>query len=246
MAKLTTSYKMPALEHLRDKPLRVAAFVRDSDYESAVRIQIEHYTKLVDSFPKWTLCGCYAGRGKKSAPEKDKTGYAKLISDCKNGKIDLIIAKNVSLFSRNLQTAIDHIRDLKTLEPPVGVYFEENNLYTLDDRTSCFLSLFALMAEEESNMKNRTMHPPSIGSFSNLLKRVRTKKGMTQQEVADAAGISQRQYQRFESEERKISNASFRIAMSVCKALEIFPDMLLNDQIDFLNHKGKTTTHKNK
>ena len=239
MAKSNPKILLPALEHLRDKPMRIAVFCRDTDNETSIRIQREHYTKLVDSFPQWTFCGCYAGRGNKSVSEDKKTGYAKLISDCKNGKIDLIIAKNVSLFSRNLQTAIDHIRDLKTLEPPVGVYFEENNLYTLDDRTSCFLSLFALMAEEESNMKNRTMHPPSIGSFNNLLKRIRTKKGMTQQEVADAAGISQRQYQRFESEERKISNASFRIAMSVCKALEIFPDMLLNDQIDFLNQKRK-------
>ena len=229
---------LPALEHLQDKPLRVAAYCRETNdertWESMKTMQLKHYSSLIGSFPNWTFIGCYAGRGKNS-------GYAKLISDCKNGEIDLIITKSVSVFSRNIQTALDNIRELKNFFPPIGVYFEENNLYTLDSSTGYFLSLFALMVEEEAKMKHQQMHPPCADFFDNPLKHARTRKGLTQQEVADRANISQRQYQRFESEERNITTASFRITMSVCKALGIVPETLLNNK-PYLTHKKEKST----
>ena len=55
----------------------------------------------------------------------------------------------------------------------------------------------------------------------NMLKRIRKSKGMTQQAAADAAGISLRQYQRFDGGEHDLRNASFRIGMAICRALDI-------------------------
>jgi len=65
-----------------------------------------------------------------------------------------------------------------------------------------------------------------------MLKRARKSKGMTQQQVADAAGIHLRPYQRFEYGERDLAGASFRIAYAVCKVLGIDPEKLLCDPID--------------
>ena len=64
--------------------------------------------------------------------------------------------------------------------------------------------------------------------FITILKDARKASNMTQQQVANKAGISLRQYQKFESGERKLITASFRIAMDVILALEIKPDVLLN------------------
>jgi len=66
---------------------------------------------------------------------------------------------------------------------------------------------------------NQTCEDLTIGT--NTLKRARKMKGMTQQNVADKANISLRHYQKFESGERDLNNASFRIGLSVCKALGI-------------------------
>ena len=55
----------------------------------------------------------------------------------------------------------------------------------------------------------------------NMLKRIRKSKGMTQQAAADAAGISLRQYQKFDGGERDLRNASFRIGMAICRVLDI-------------------------
>jgi len=65
---------------------------------------------------------------------------------------------------------------------------------------------------------------------ANILKEVRKVNGMTQQQVADGANISLRHYQKFESGEREITNASFRIAMAVIKVLEINPEILTTNQ----------------
>lgn len=85
---------------------------------------------------------------------------------------------------------------------------------------------------EESRLKGQG----GIGLRSGLplLKATRTKKQMTQKEVAVRSKISLRQYQRFESGERNMIDAPFRTAMSVCNTLEITPAELV------LSEKEKT------
>jgi transcriptional regulator with XRE-family HTH domain len=74
----------------------------------------------------------------------------------------------------------------------------------------------------------------------NILKTARKSKCLTQKQVADRAGIRLRQYHRFESKERNLISASFRIAMAVCEALEIEPQTLLR-QTQFSNSKNNLT-----
>ena len=68
-----------------------------------------------------------------------------------------------------------------------------------------------------------------MSSISMILKTYRKQKSMTQQEVADAAGINLRHYQMFESGTRDLLNASFRVAYAVCKALDVPIELMDNN-----------------
>ena len=238
MAKTKSDIKLPALEKLWNEPLRVAAYCRNAPEESVPWPVYTYYTSLVSSFTKWIFIGCYAGRKCAEKTEQIMGGFPELITACKDAKIDLILVRSLTVFTRNIYDAISNIRNLQSLDPPVGVYLEDSNLYTLGDNSNLLLTMLAVLTEQKSKDKNKTIGIECCDfSETNPLKRARIKKGSTQQEIADKAGISLRQYQKFEQGERQITNASFRIAMSVCKALGIIPTMLLPSGQTFLEHK---------
>lgn len=62
-----------------------------------------------------------------------------MIEDCKAGKIDLIVTKSVSRFARNVVDCIKYARDLRALSPPVGIYFETENINTLSQNGELLL-----------------------------------------------------------------------------------------------------------
>jgi len=221
----------PALAGVSDTPLRVAAFFRKVPDDGALRQQHERYSKLLGAFPKWTFIGCYAGQSAANKTDVFMGGYPQLLADCKETKIELIMVKSPHLLSRNIIDAIDIIHDLRKLKPSVGVYIEDFDHYSLHEDSRLFLTLYAALAEQESKLRSKARRTICCASFeTNPLKRARTEKGMTQQEVADKAKISIRHYQMFEREEREIANASFRLVISVCDALDINPRSLLNDK----------------
>ena len=80
-----------------------------------------------------------------------------MIRDCKEGKLDLIITKSVSRFARNVMITIGTVRDLAHLKPPVGVFFESECIFSLNDDSQMALSFQATMAEEESHTRSRSM-----------------------------------------------------------------------------------------
>ena len=76
-------------------------------------------------------------------------------------------------------------------------------------------------------------------NFGTVLRKARKVNKMTQQQVADKAGIRIRHYQRFENGEREITNASFRIAMAVIMALEINAEVLLSYSKSLMTDQGE-------
>ena len=97
-----------------------------------------------------------------------------------------------------------------------------------------FRLLVAEQARWESEMKSsfcRGAHYTSAQIFG-VLNAARRSKGMTQQQVADAARIHLRHYQMFEGGKRDLANASFRIVFAICKALDIDPEEILRDAVD--------------
>ena len=73
-----------------------------------------------------------------------------MIEACMAGKIDMIITKSISRFARNVVDCLSTIRTLKALNPPVGIFFEKENLDSLDEKSDVFLTMLASFAQEES------------------------------------------------------------------------------------------------
>lgn len=86
-----------------------------------------------------------------------RAGFSKLIKNCRTGLIDMIITKAVSRFARNLMDCIKYVEELKSLDPPVNVYFEQEKLNTSVQTSSIILIVLAMVAEEERHMKSEAI-----------------------------------------------------------------------------------------
>lgn len=146
----------------KDRFFRVCAYCRvstDNDEQlSSFELQQAHYRQLVKDHPNWELKHIFADQGISGTSLKNRDEFNEMIAACKRGEYDLIITKSVSRFARNLVDCISLIRMLKGLTPPVGVYFETDNLYTLGENTEFMLSFLATFAQEESVKKSEAMN----------------------------------------------------------------------------------------
>ena len=146
----------------RDRFFRVCAYCRvstDNDEQlSSFELQQAHYQQLVQDHPNWNLKHIFADQGISGTSLKNRDEFNAMIEACKQGEYDLIVTKSVSRFARNLVDCISLIRMLKGLRPPVGVYFETDNLYTLGENTEFMLSFLATFAQEESVKKSEAMN----------------------------------------------------------------------------------------
>ena len=90
----------------------------------------------------------YTDKGITGVSTKKREGFNRMIQDALAGRIDLIITKSVSRFARNTVDTLTAIRKLK--EYGVEVYFEEQNIYTLDGKGEVLLTIMSSIAQEES------------------------------------------------------------------------------------------------
>ncbi|MDR1410408.1 MAG: recombinase family protein [Oscillospiraceae bacterium] len=145
----------------RLKKLRVCAYIRVStdsrDQENSLKNQRAHYEKFIAQFPHWEYMGIFADERISGTSLKNRTGFRQMVEVCKAGKIELIVVKEVSRFARNVIDCLNTVQELLTLDPPVGIYFENNNLNTLDAGNKMFLTMFAMFAELESELKSRSV-----------------------------------------------------------------------------------------
>lgn len=141
---------------------RVAVYARvstdDPRQTSSYELQKNHYKDLVDRHPNWDLVDIYADEGISGTSLKHRDAFIKMINDCQGGKIDLIVTKSVARFARNILDCIGHIRQLAGMQPPIGVFFETENIYTLNGNSEMLLSFMATMAQEESHNKSEIMN----------------------------------------------------------------------------------------
>jgi DNA invertase Pin-like site-specific DNA recombinase len=130
----------------------------DSDKQtSSYEMQQKYYSRLIENHAGWKLIGIYADEGISGTSLKRRDSFNRMIEDCKQGKIDLIVTKTVSRFSRNILDCISCVRELAALNPPVGVYFETEGIYTLTPGSEMALSFLATLAQEESRNKSAVM-----------------------------------------------------------------------------------------
>lgn len=139
----------------------VAVYVRvstdDIRQTTSYELQKKYYEDFVLRHPNWTLVRIYADEGISGTSMSHRDQFNRMIADCKAGKIDLIITKSVSRFARNVRDFIGVVRDLADLEPKVGVFFESECIFSLNDDSQMALTFQATMAEEESHTRSRSM-----------------------------------------------------------------------------------------
>lgn len=132
--------------------IRTAAYCRVSteqeEQEGSYDVQMRYYREKIGLSPAMELVGLYGDRGK-SGLHTSRPGLQKLLADCEAGKIDLILTKSVSRFARSMADCVDLIQRLRGWK--VTVFFEREGLQTDNRRIDLFMSIFAALAQEESN-----------------------------------------------------------------------------------------------
>lgn len=131
---------------------RVAAYCRVSTKQeeqlNSYETQVRYYTDRINREPGWKLAGIYADKGITGISMKKRDEFNKLIRQCKRGKVDMIIVKSISRFARNTLDCLKITRMLRELK--VDVYFEEQNLHSIDPSSEFYISIYGSVAQSES------------------------------------------------------------------------------------------------
>lgn len=134
------------------KKIRVAAYCRvstDSDAQlESLAAQKTHYENYITSRDDWEFAGLYFDEGITGTKKNKRLELMRLVDDCKAGKIDFVITKSISRFSRNTTDCLELVRKLLTLHIPI--FFEKENINTGSMESELFLAILSSMAEGES------------------------------------------------------------------------------------------------
>lgn len=134
------------------KKIRVAAYCRvstkEDDQLNSYAAQVEYYTGYISGKAEWEFVGIYADEGITGTKLRRRKDFNRMIADALDGKIDLIIVKSVSRFARNTVDALSTVRDLR--EKNVKIFFEKENIDSLDSKCDMVLNIYASLAEDES------------------------------------------------------------------------------------------------
>lgn len=109
-----------------------------------------HYTQFIQKNPEWELAGIYADDGITGTNTKKREEFNRMIQDCIAGNIDMIITKSISRFARNTLDCLKYIRELK--EKNIPVFFEKENINTMDSKGEVLLTIMASLAQQESSL----------------------------------------------------------------------------------------------
>lgn len=110
--------------------------------------QVDYYTNYIKSRPEWEFVKVYTDEGISATNTRHRSGFNQMIQDALDGKIDLIVTKSVSRFARNTVDSLTTVRKLK--EKGVEVYFQKENIYTLDSKGELLITIMSSLAQEES------------------------------------------------------------------------------------------------
>ncbi len=138
---------------------RVAAYCRvstDSDEQlTSYNTQMQVYTEMIAENHDWEFAGMYADEGISGTRADKRPQFTKMINDCLNGKIDMIITKSVSRFARNTVECLEYVRMLKARG--IGIIFEEQNIDTLKTDSELYLVIYAGFAQSESESMSKNI-----------------------------------------------------------------------------------------
>ena len=129
---------------------RVAAYARVStnneEQLTSYEAQVDYYTKYIQGRPDWEFVKVYTDEGITGTNTKHRDGFNEMIEDALASKIDLIITKSVSRFARNTVDSLITVRKLK--EKGIEVFFEKENIYTLDSKGELLITIMSSLAQD--------------------------------------------------------------------------------------------------
>ena len=143
--------------HMLDrKVLRFAIYVRGADTVSSQEQLLQKYRDLIrerhladpDSF---SFVRFYSDEG------NGNQELQRLIEDCESGKVDIVLTSSMLRFCRKITDTLSIVRRLRELPSPVGIWFDQDEIFTLDAKGDLFLNVLVLAAEEESRQKSARM-----------------------------------------------------------------------------------------
>lgn len=147
---------------------KVAGYARVStdheEQETSYSAQIDYYTRFIKEHEDWDFVDVYTDEGISGTSTAKRTGFMKMINDALDGKIDLIITKSISRFARNTVDSLTMIRKLK--EKGIEVYFEKENIWTLDSKSEVIITIMSSIAQEESRSISENVTWGKRKSFS--------------------------------------------------------------------------------
>lgn len=146
----TTIRQIPAIP-VQPKAKRVAAYARVSSGKDAMlhslSAQVGYYSELIQKQTGWEYAGVYADEAI-TGTKDSRENFQRLLTDCRAGKIDMVITKSISRFARNTVTLLETARELKRLG--IDIYFEEQKIHTISGEGELMLTILASYAQEES------------------------------------------------------------------------------------------------
>lgn len=159
-----TVQKIEARKPLIPVRKKVCAYARVSSGKDemihSLSAQISYYSDYIQSRGDWLYVGVYADSAV-TGTKDSRDEFQRMLTDCKDGKIDMIITKSISRFARNTVTLLSTVRELKELG--VDVWFEKENIHSISGDGELMLTILASFAQEESlsvseNCKWRIRH----------------------------------------------------------------------------------------
>ena len=200
------------------RQLRVAAYCRVSTEEeeqaSSYEAQCQYYTDKIMSNQEWTMAGIFADEGISGTSTKKRTEFLRMIRQCKQKKIDLILTKSIQRFARNTLDCIHYTRILRNLG--IAVMFEKENINSLPPDSEFLITMYGAMAQSESESisknvtwgKQRAMERgQAFIPYSSLYAFEKGEDGKTKI-IPEQAAIVRELYDRF------LAGASYRMLQS--------------------------------
>lgn len=130
---------------------RVAAYARVSVERGrtlhSYSAQVSYYNELIQKNPEWEFAGVYSDLGISGTGIEKRNDFKRLLQDCEEGKIDIILTKSISRFARNTVDLLNVVRHLKELG--IEVRFEKEGISSLTGDGELMLSILASFAQEE-------------------------------------------------------------------------------------------------
>ena len=149
--KIIHPVKQQITQQLRQKK-RVCAYCRVStdsrEQHNSFEVQLSYYKDFIENHEEWEFAGIYADEARSGTKLQKREEFLRMLKDCENGRIDMIVTKSITRFARNTVDSIQALRRLKELD--INVYFEKEHINSLSEKSEQLLAILSCIAQGEA------------------------------------------------------------------------------------------------